>query len=379
MKDARRPFRRLWGYGPALMLLCGLWAAWDAPGAAQGPVPLEVYAQHDRAGQTLTLSFTDPVSGLSTPTLIGPFPPERHALDDITLLPNGAMLRNPGDGALLLATPDGRLAPHPFIPQTPTELVTVEWVLSPDGQSIAWAEIFPAPDAWISNVYVADARGFEITQLPAPPLSDVEPFLRARPVAVSDDRSRVYLDLAAPVARPAPGEYFTPYRDVYVYEADAGAYQQISGEPGCACAVGINPNTGGILRETRQGEDVALRWLGTQAVGLGEIIAPLGLNARQAGDFLLPTNSTRAFYTQWLGVDADGAPQYALAGVDMVARMQQALLAPSAQRLTPLALLDDGATLVLAGYDADGTYKLDLASGEMTQVSNAIWLGNIER
>ncbi|MFP4321729.1 MAG: hypothetical protein ACLFTK_04680 [Anaerolineales bacterium] len=321
----------------------------------------------------MTLFFTDPITGLSTPTRIGPFPADQHVLDVVTLLPNGVMLRNPGDGALLLATPDGNLGPHPFMPQTPQELVTIEWVLSPDGGSILWVEVFAAENAWVSNLYTADVRGGDLQQLPAPPLTEVEPFRRARPVALSDDRSRVFIDVAAPVARPASDDYFRTYEDLHVYRAETETYQQISGEPTCACGAGVAPNTGAILRVEPSDADLALRWLSADAVGSGQRIAPAGLAADQAGDFFWPGLS--AFYTQAIR-SADG-PTFALLRLSPSAGTQQVLIEPSPTRYVPYRLLDDGESLLLLDFYNGGTYKLDLGTMEPIRLSDLTWLGTV--
>jgi hypothetical protein len=56
---------------------------WFYPVAAQAPIPVDVFADYDSSTQSLTLYFTNPISGLSTPLTIDAFPETAVLLDGI--------------------------------------------------------------------------------------------------------------------------------------------------------------------------------------------------------------------------------------------------------------------------------------------------------
>jgi hypothetical protein len=357
-----------------LLLVCLIRAEWTR---AQSPIPIDVFAEHNRSEESLTLYFTNPISGLSTPVEIQGFAPNLLAIEELTLTPNGVLFKNPADRQVLLGTPDGRIIPHPFIPQQSQGLVTVDWVLSPDQQSIAWVEVFPAADRWISNAYLADIDGTTITPLPLVPVSPTNPLGRMLPLAITNDRSLLFYDAAFPVEARTLTDYFPDYQDIGVYVVNRGAYERLPGEPVCPCGAGIGGGGRIFLRLSLRNPGFNLTWWNLDSNTSQPI--PFERPAfAQAGDFLVPESEPIAFYTQAENLETtDVNAPFALMMVNFTTRSQRVLLGSSPQRFRVMAVIDSGNVILMVDVYGGGTYKLNLVDGTLTLVSENTWLGTI--
>lgn len=362
----------------AMLSLLGLLAlslALSSISHAQSPTPIDVFVRHDRANTRATIYFTNPISGLSTPVEISAFPADVGVLDTFSLSAEGVIFRRPIDGLVWIATSDGRLSQHPFIPQNPQNLAALDWVLSPDGRSIAWVEVFPTEDQWLSRLYLARVDGQNLIELPAPPASSLAPFRRARPLALSDDRARLYVDLAAPLEAERITAYFQTPEDIYLYESEA--YTSLPSEPSCICAAGIAPNRGEWLRltSTERGFDLHHWTIETEASALIPSIEP---TFAQAGDFLLGEDFALYSQAELLFTAGDNRA-FALMLIDLNNGTQRILGEVSDQRLRALAFSPDGEGALVADYYGGATYKLDFATGNLRRVSEATWLGSLSQ
>jgi hypothetical protein len=358
-----------------VMLLGWLMAAHGVE--AQSPAPIDVFAEHNRSEEILTLYFTNPVSGLSTPVEIQGFGQNLLAVEELTLTPNGVLFKNPTDQRVLLGTSDGRIISHPFIPQQSQGLVTVDWVLSPDKQSIAWVEVFPAADRWISNAYLADINGTTITPLPLVPLSPVDPLGRMLPLAVTNDRSLLFYDAAFPIQARTLTDYFPDYQDIGVYVANRGTFERLPGEPVCACGAGIGGNGRIFLRLSLRNPGFNLTWWDLDSNSSQPI--PFERPAfAQAGDFFIPESEPLAFYTQAENLETlDTNAPFALMMVDFTTRSQRVLVGSTSQRFRVMAVIDSGKGILMVDVYGGETYKFNLDTGELVLVSENIWLGTI--
>lgn len=364
-----RPYMRL----PLLLLLFSI----VLPGKsyAQIATPIDVFVTHDREAGTATLYFTNPVSGLSTPVTLPGFSRDKLVYEELTVTPNGVLFRNPIDEQVVVATPDGRVQPHPFIPVNTQGLFEVDWVLSPDRQSIGWVEVFLRDTGWESILYTADLAGTNIQRLPAPPISQFDPLRRIMPLALTDDRQVFYYD-AAYRTQPRPlTEYFLNYQDVYVFNAATQQYTPLPDEPGCLCAAGVSANGQLYLRLLTGTSGFTLNLLDVRA-NASKTVAPLAPVFAQAGDVWF--GSQYAYYTQAQNLsDPSAEGQFALMRVDLAAGQQQMLIGPTAQRWRALDVIDGGETLLLADIYGGGTYKFNLSDQTMQPVTDDFWLGTI--
>lgn len=343
---------------------------------AQQPIPLEVFVAHDKTSEIAIIQFINPVSGLSTPVTVPNFSRNASVLDEMTLAQNGVIFHNPATNQIMLATPDGRLAPHPFIPRQSEGLVLLEWVLSAGGGSIAWVEVFASPDAWVSNVYIADVLGQSIVQIPAPPPTRInDPYRRIRPLALSDDRLTLFYDAAAPVDRRPLTDYYADFEDLHVYQAATGTFQPLPGEPGCMCGAGITTNGLFLWRSQESARGNTLRrW--SLADSSQTLIPAVGPIFAQIGDFFVTDDF--ALYTQAQNLETDAFDsQFALMLADATLGQQTILIGPSSQRFKVLALTQNNSTVLLGDVYGGGTYKFNLTTSELALVSQQTWLGTL--
>lgn len=346
---------------------------------AQQLIPTDVFIEHDRTAQTASIYFTDAISGLSAPVVIQGFRPSLLVLEELTLTSNGVLFKNPSDGAVQIALPGGQIMPHSFIPQQVDGLQAVNWVLSPDQQSIAWVEVFIAGENWLSNVYVADINGLTITPLPAEILNTVTPQRRIMPVALSNDRTLFFYDAAYPTFPRSLTDYFVDYTDLHLYRANEQTFQRLPNEPGCECAAGIGSAGQYYLRLEQSSAGFRLH-LWDLTANTEQIVNPNGARYAQAGDIFIPNGQPYAFYTQAENLE-DESPeaQFSLMFVRFFDGTQEILLGPSSQRWRVLAMIDDGTAILLDNVYSGGTYKLNLATRELVQVSAKSWLGTVSQ
>lgn len=355
---------------------------WDGPppfiSTAQTLRPIEVFADHNRADQTVTLYFTSALTGLSTPVTLAGFRPDDYLLERLSLTPNGVLYFDTLTQSARLALPSGQIVPHPFIPQQRDGLAVVDWILSPDRQSIAWVEVFPSAEAWLSNVYIADINGNQITPLPAPPLSQANPLGRFLPIALTNDRQNLFYDAGYPVGNRPASQFFRQYTELGVYRAEVGGYQTLPSEPACVCGGGVGDNGASLLRLRPLALGFELTWVLLNNGTSTSIPFESAFSFAQAGDLFIPDGLPFAVYSQAQNLTSDDpSVQFALVGVDFTTRSQRYWVAPSRQRFTVVQVLENGATLILAEVYEGGTYKFNLQNGNLTQLSPNTWLGTL--
>lgn len=356
-----------------LMLVMGKYPV----GYAQVPTPIEVFAQHNRADQTITVYFTNAVSGLSTPVVLAGFRPELYLLEHLTLIPSGVLFYDTTSRQVSVALPSGQVMPHPFIPQQRDNLAVVDWVVSSDRQSIAWVEVFPNPDAWLSKVYIADINGNQITPLPDLSASQVNTLGRFLPIAITNDRQALFYDAAYPVGERPASQFFRQYTELGVYRADVGGYQTLPNEPACVCGGAVSADGASMvrLRPTAAGFDA--QWQVLSNGSSATLPFSSAITFAQAGDLSILDALPFGIYTQAQNLTTDDPnAQFALILIDFTTLTQRYLLGPSAQRFRVVGQ-DDSETLILAEVYEGGTYKMSIQDGQLTQLSDNIWLGTL--
>jgi hypothetical protein len=360
-----------------LLFLLGLPFLPATTSRAQAPIPIEVFAEHDRSAAIARLFFANPISGLSTPVTIEGFARERLVAEAFTVTALGVMFINPADGRVSLATPDGRITQHPFIPQLEDGLESVEWILSPNGRRIVWVEVYLIEGGRVSIIFSADVTGENLTQLPPPPATVIDAAHRIRPLTVTNDGEFLFYDIATPAAPRSLTDYFDDYQNVYVYINSRRTHQRLPGEPGCLCAAGISGSGHQFLRLRSDGGSFSLHlWnLDSNSERIANTVAPA---FAQAGDFFVPEGLSIALYSQAQNLeDSDPSAQFALMRVDLVSGTQTMLLGPSSQRFRASAVVDNGAAIMISDVYGGATFKLDVFTSEMALVSEQIWLGTM--
>jgi len=167
------------------------------------------------------------------------------------------------------------------------------------------------------------------------------------------------------------------------YDIEGEMLFPLPAEPNCACPAAVTADGRIFARlEAPQGQGPFALHVWDLLTNADIQVPPPSLPQRQAGDLLLNATGTLAVYNaaSGLGVETGLIPeQYALVLVDAAAGEQRVLLPAGPDRYIPQAFIDEDAALLLTGSTRGGTYKLDLESGALQQVSERIFLGVIVR
>jgi hypothetical protein len=354
-----------------LVCLCLLLVWGTVPTRAQQSIPISVFVAQDREAQTATVTFTNPITGLSSPVIINNFPADQLAVEAFTVTQAGVIYRDAAGGVQLI-TPRGDQMSHPFIPQNTGEIFTVDWVASQDGGRIVWVETRFIDGTRVEAAYSVDAFGAAITPLPSPDVSEIDPFRRLKPIWASSTDETVYFDAAFPLeARPLT-QYFATFQSVLRYEN--GVYTSLDAETThCPCPLGASDEFLLWLQPTGQGIQADLFDLNAN---FEDRLPPIADVFGQAGDSLL--GETVGFYTQAQNLDDPSAEvQFRLVQVELLSRQQRILPIFAGGRYRPMALVNDEATLIVVDVYNGGTYKYQWRSQALDLTSESTWLGDL--
>ncbi len=354
----------------ALMLLA--WVAALVLGVASAHAQsatqrIEVYLEQPPNSPTARLYFMDAFSGLSTVASV-------ESGHNFTLLGDYVLYQKGQSGAVMRVRADGTLEPHPFIQRT-ADTVALYWVTTPDRAAVAWVRVNAMGQ---SEAYVAWADGSDLRQLPLSP----EDTRALYPLALSEGRRLFFYDSAYPIVPPQHMP-FPLLAHVAEYDIEGEMLFPLPAEPNCACPAAVTADGRIFARlEAPQGQGPFAFHVWDLLTNADIQVPPPSLPQRQAGDLLLNATGTLAVYNaaSGLGVETGLIPeQYALVLVDAAAGEQRVLLPAGPDRYIPQAFIDEDAALLLTGSTRGGTYKLDLESGALQQVSERIFLGVIVR
>ncbi len=322
------------------------------------PGDVDVFVSSPTATSKASVYFVDARTGLSTVVVTNGLNP--------TLLGADVIFIDKDTGKVGIAHRDGTLETHPFIDSSEV----LNWVVSPDRRWIAWAAGRNQAGSLIIDLYAARADGVGKGIILHTSSSKG---IGVRPLAITNDGATVFY--TRQFDDPKAYQPFPQASDVFRLNVSSGESTRLTGEPRCRCAAtfGTNGSTFFRLEGTPQGFiahfiDLALN-TDTRA-------DPSSLNYAQAGYALLSDKGSYAVYSMAKGTQIKGTPdQYVLVLVDASQRKQSIILAASPVRLRPLIFGQN--SLLLTGVDKDGTYKLSLSDGTLTQISNYTYLGTL--
>ncbi len=339
-----------------------------APSHGQETAPVEVFVQQN--GDSLEVFFANPATGLSTLVTVSNFPAELNPFRELSLTANGVIFRDPADGIPRLITPSGQIVGFEFIPQSTEPLMMIDWVLSEDRRTIAWAEIRLTSLGWQADIYSARLDGQNLLRLPDRPVDPVQVSRRVEMVGVSNDGRLVYFDSEHPTELEE-GQVFVGYQKIIAYSQRIGSYLNLPGEPTCTCPVLIANDGLSLLslEPTAPAFDLHIWNLNdnTERVIVGEDVP-----YPQAGGLMMNRDRTLALYMASDGVE------YVIVLVDLSSRTERILTEPSANPLRPVRFIDRSTAIVMVDIVEQTTYKLRLDSDDITQVADKIWLGSIQ-
>lgn len=326
----------------------------------------DVFASSAVSGSTAGVFFVEVQTGLSTPALTNGLNP--------TLLGESVIFADKGTGKVGVAHPDGRVAPHPFINSGPSDSAqSVNWAVSADHSWIVWAASRTQANSLLTDLFVAQADGHDKHLILH---TSSTKGVGTRPLAISNDGATVFYSRQA--NDPKAYLVYPVAADIYRLNVATGDSTHLSGEPRCACAATVSANGQQVFRLEALQAGFAAHFANL-AIGSEVVSGPPATTYTQAGYALLSDSGTLAVYSMAKGTaPAKGSPpeQYVLVLADATQKQQRILLNASPNRLRPLAFEQD--TLILIGVDKDGTYKLSLPDGALSQVSAYSYLGTIQ-
>ncbi|MFN8374525.1 MAG: hypothetical protein U0694_16810 [Anaerolineae bacterium] len=280
-----------------------------------------------------------------------------------------------------LASADGIVRDHPFI-NTDSSTYRIDWIVSSDNALVAWTVTQRTAQAGlITYTTVSDIDGILPRQILVDgPLDGI----RALPIAFSDDQTLLYMDYQPDgIGDITP---FTQYAGIFSVnvpqdaQGEVGAPTFLPGEPGCFCGGGIG--AGWLLRlsltDDLTGYNLRVHHL------LGDIeqtIPALPLrNYTQAGDFLISPDGTRAVYAL-ANVEGFGTANQSVTTVFALVDLQdmsQALLGDAITTFVhPIAWTEDNTGLIFVTPERDGTWKLSIVNGTLTNIADATYIGTL--
>lgn len=373
-------FRQL---SPIIVFL-SIWMMLFSPIHAQTSTPIDVFISHNRSNQQVRVSFTNAVTGLSTVTTINNVAQDRYILDDFQISANGVIFRDPATSLPRLITPNGSNISIAFIPQRPANLL-VDWVISDDGRTIAWAEIYFEGTVWQASLYVSRLDGTNLRQLPALPEKSSVDTTRVAMLAVSNDGNRVFFDMEHPTAPRRNTDYFLSYRSIWVYVEQQRSYRPLLPQEStnCPCPASVI-QSGEILVELEPpilGNGFAVRVWNLEN-NRTRSVAAIDNIYTQAGDIIAYSGGTQVntiLYTLGgvEGATADDSAVFALVIADLQAGQQRIMPLPSGQRLVPITFTNQGREAIIVDALGNTTYKFNLATGNLDLVADQIWLGTL--
>jgi len=352
--DLRPLSRRSGGVGVRFLLL---FLCFPIIARAQTP-PTAIDVFLTAADGTPTLYFLDARTGLST---VVPAPGSRH-----TLLSDSVLYQEVETGAMRVAFPDGRISYHALLPSIDAK-TAVHWVLSAGRQFMALSVTTQVEGGFSSDIYVAGGGADAANPVLALHTSSTQG-VGVLPLAITDDGQTVFYtrrdDLfgdLAPVERLPVGETFR-------LTVATGQAAPLPNLPTCtACPAAFSPDGGQMFR--LDGLRIAVWDVGLTRQGE---IAPLRGAYLNGGEVLFSADNRFAAYV----ADTGGRrPRYAAVLVDLSGRSQRLLAEGFTEPIRPITFTPGNDGLIVVGVRRGATYRIRLADGLVTKLSDLRYLG----
>lgn len=276
--------------------------------------------------------------------------------------------------AVLTVRPNGTVSPHPFIQLNDAR--RVDWIISSDQRLIAWTLTYDNDEGLITETYISDLVGTnpEIVLADGPRNDGARVF----PVAFSVENSALILD-----SQPDSIGDLAPYRQyagLFQLSLVDGAINPLPHERSCFCAAALSAGQFIRLAVTNElnGFDVVIHNL---ADNTSRSIAATDLdNYTQGGNILISPDGNRAMYalSQIEIGSANPSVQTVIMLVNLEAMTQSQLSEPIRAYISPVAWTEDNSAILFTMSDQDGTWKIDLNTGDLTRIATANYIGVLE-
>ena len=324
----------------------------------------EVFVQF--ADDSADLTFVDLLTGESQ-TLA------THG-ERFTLLADSVIYFDRLDGRVKTAGPGGDIRDHPFISPA-QDLQRIDWIVSPDLQSIAWTLTLADDDGLRTRSMLSGIDGGGLREV----LRD-GPWRESRllPVAFSADKRELIFD-AHPhgIAGELP---YRRYANLIALDLGDGSLRALTGRESCFCPSALGDDI--LLRLRPNAEPAGLDVLIDRLDG-GEsrtIPAPAAGGFTQPGAVIIAGDGPLAVYV--LSEDpmatADAEPARSLfVQLNLQTLEQEVIGNPINGRVYPLRFGDGGGSLLFTNAARSGAWKLRLTDGRVSKVAEALYLGRL--
>ncbi len=297
--------------------------------------------------------------------------------DRFSLVEDGVIYYDRGERRVKIATPNGRVSDHSYMTMPP-DAYRIDWIVSDDRQRIAWTVTRKDPDNSLrTTTMIADIGGSDIREV----LRD-GPWLNSRvtPVAFSADGDELYLD-----AHPDGIDELMPYvihANLFGLNLLDGAVRLLPVAPGCFCSTAFADDWLLQLVPSPAKDGVQVKLDDVTGSGDSRDIAPIQIDGFTIAGSLLPSSDgSLAVYVlsqERPMANVDAIPQSVLVLADLEAMEQSAVGEPFDGLAFPLGWSEDNAAVLFTDETQSRTWKLDVASGTISQVAEALYLGRLE-
>jgi hypothetical protein len=289
-----------------------------------------------------------------------------------TPVSNGVIFYDYVANQVKLANSDGTVNDHPFM-QLADGARQIDWVVASDGRNIAWTLTYGQETNITTRTLVATVDGANLREaLFDGPRSG----LRALPVAFTVDSRALIMD-----THPDGLGRFTPYTQyagLFEVDLETGAVNTLPGEPACFCGAGIRAGRflRLVLNRDLTGYDVRVYDLqGERDFTIPAL--PLR-NYTQAGDVLIAPDGQFAVYAL-SQIEDFGTPQQSVETVFMLVNLltleQSPLTSPITDYVHPVRWSENNSAIIFTSPQRNGTWKIDLATGEFNRVARLSYVG----
>jgi hypothetical protein len=346
-----------------LTLLTVMFLVISTPAQGQGNTVHDVFLSSTDQGANLY--FVDARTGLS---VIVPANGSKH-----TLLKNGVLFQEAGSGFAKVVFPNGNAILNSWIPpETPN--THIEWVVSENKQWILWSVTQSQGSTFSNSLFIAGIDGSNVQQLLQAAPNESTGIL---PLVVANTGTLAFYSRQNPES--APYQLFPAIDNIFKVDVVAGASVPLAGEPKCACGAVISDDGKLFARlepaPDQQGFDLRL-W--NVDINTDTLIDAPDISHLQSGYVLISPDGTKAVYSSARGKPpGKGVPaeRYVLILADFQQRTQRILTEPSPDALRAIAFTTNNRAIIAVGVGKNGTYKILLESGTVTQESNYTFLG----
>lgn len=301
-----------------------------------------------------TIYFVDARTGLSAVSEAGG---AGHVLTA-----RGVLFAEEGSGGARLALPDGRIEPYQTIPDANADRV-VHWIVSRNQRWLVWSVSTREGSSLSSDLFIADTTAGAISSLVLHTSS--QQGLGVLPLNVTDDGLHIFYSRRADLFEtPLSGG---AVREMIQLDVTTTASKALPDMPGCPCPAAISAEGRRFVwlaANPNGGFDVHTWDL---SLGRETVIPPPQTSHREASDLLIGADGAQAIYV------TSGGRRFSLVLADLERGEQQIVNGALTQALRPIRL--ESQSVLLVGVAGDGTYKIALTDGALTQVSAFTYLG----